>query len=69
MSIHHEREESVRRHTSSPVNSRAPFFEQLPNGGLIIEGTNGNFECRVKGYPVPVITWTRNQLPLSIDSR
>ena len=69
MSRSYEREESIRRQASSPTNSRAPFFEQLPNGGLIIEGTNANFECRVRGYPVPIISWTRNQLPLNIDAR
>ncbi len=67
MSKYYDREENIRR--SSPINSRAPYFEQLPHDGLIIEGTIANFSCKVTGSPVPTITWTRNHCPIVNDHR
>jgi len=47
----------------------APSFEQLlPESLDVSEGEEAYFECKVKGYPQPRVTWSRDGKSLSVLS-
>ena len=63
------REEFYYRQSSRPPNAQPPTFEQLPGTGQIVEGSDAHFECRIRGNPMPQVTWSRKGVPVRPDSR
>ncbi|XP_044118085.1 peroxidasin homolog isoform X2 [Neovison vison] len=46
-----------------------PQFTVTPADRAVIEGQTVDFQCEAKGYPQPVIAWTKGGSPLSVDRR
>ncbi|EDM03232.1 rCG62054 [Rattus norvegicus] len=46
-----------------------PQFTVTPQSRVVIEGQTVDFQCEAKGYPQPVIAWTKGGSQLSVDRR
>ncbi|XP_070284707.1 peroxidasin homolog isoform X3 [Myotis yumanensis] len=46
-----------------------PQFTVTPQDRAVIEGQTVDFQCEAKGYPQPVIAWTKGGSQLSVDRR
>uniref|UniRef100_A0A452TC58 Peroxidasin n=1 Tax=Ursus maritimus TaxID=29073 RepID=A0A452TC58_URSMA len=46
-----------------------PQFTVTPADRAVIEGQTVDFQCEAKGYPQPVIAWTKGGSQLSVDRR
>ncbi|XP_033693957.1 peroxidasin homolog isoform X5 [Tursiops truncatus] len=46
-----------------------PQFTVTPQDRAVIEGQTVEFHCEAKGYPQPVIAWTKGGSQLSVDRR
>ncbi|KAM6221084.1 peroxidasin homolog [Rhynchocyon petersi] len=46
-----------------------PQFTVTPQDRTVIEGQTVDFQCEAKGYPQPVIAWTKGGSQLSVDRR
>lgn len=46
-----------------------PQFTVTPQDRAVTEGQTVDFHCEAKGYPQPVIAWTKGGSPLSVDRR
>ncbi|XP_004642396.2 peroxidasin homolog [Octodon degus] len=46
-----------------------PQFTVTPQDKVVIEGQTVDFQCEAKGYPQPVIAWTKGGSQLSVDRR
>lgn len=44
-----------------------PF--QLNNKEVIVEGSSSHIKCEVTGYPMPIIQWWRDGIPIIYDGR
>ncbi|OBS83377.1 hypothetical protein A6R68_22633, partial [Neotoma lepida] len=54
------------RYLGSPA---LPQFTVTPQSRVVIEGQTVDFQCEAKGYPQPVIAWTKGGSQLSVDRR
>lgn len=46
-------------HFKCPSSAALPQFTVTPQSRVVIEGQTVDFQCEAKGYPQPVIAWTK----------
>ena len=48
----------------SPALPSPPTINQQPNDVIVVPGQSATFTCLISGEPLPIITWTRNNITL-----
>uniref|UniRef100_A0A3P8UDY7 Peroxidasin n=1 Tax=Cynoglossus semilaevis TaxID=244447 RepID=A0A3P8UDY7_CYNSE len=55
--------------TAFIIVQAVPEFTVTPQDLSVVEGQSVDFPCEARGYPQPVIAWTRGGSPLPLDRR
>ena len=51
------------------IFTAAPVFLEAPQNRDLAVSQNAQFQCQVSGRPTPIITWSRNDTSLPVNSR